>query len=126
MNLRKTMIGLLTLVAGTGTAWADPLPKTIAYYAAPTPYFDDHANDVAQLYDGFFFVIGSWDEGVSANLGISSESPAATDFQNATRRNLAHLREAGATENLLAVSFSDSAPWPSADTLLRGLHREDG
>lgn len=118
MNSRSALIWLIVLAVAATPAWAAPLPKTIAYYAGPTAYFDEHAEDVAQLYDGFFFGIGSWDEGVSTNLGLSPESPATNDFQDAVRRNLSHLRKAGVTENLLAVSFSDSAPWPSPETLL--------
>ena len=108
MSMRGTSVLLFGLVAGAVSA--APIPKIIAYSAQSNAYFDDRAEDVAQIYDGLFFVIGSWDEGVAANLSLSPEAPAATDFLEAARKNLTHLNNAGATENLLAVSFSDSAP----------------
>jgi len=93
-------------------------PKMIAYSAYPNPYFNARARDVARIYDGFFFVIGSWDEGVIADLGLGKGSPATTDWRARARENLAHLRQAGVTENLLGIHFAESAAWPSPETLL--------
>ena len=118
MTKRVGLTGIFLAVAGLVSVQAAELPKTIAYYGTPSAYFDEHADDVAQLYDGFFFNVGSWDEGVVANLGLSRESSPTTDWKEKIGRNLAHLRSAGVTENLLSVSFSDSAPWPSPETLL--------
>lgn len=96
---------------------ADNLPKMIAYSARPNAYFNQRAAEIARLYDGFFFTIGSWDEGVIANLGLG-DAPATTDWKEQARENLVHLRQAGVTENLLGVHFAQDAPWPSAATLL--------
>ena len=106
MNTRLLSSCAFLFVFSAGTLWANPLPKTLAYHASPTPYLDDHAEEVAKLYDGFFFTIGTWEEGIPANLGLSPESPASTNFQEAVRTNLTHLRKAGATESLLGVCFS--------------------
>jgi len=97
---------------------AEYAPKMIAYSAYPNPYFNERARDVARIYDGFFFVIGSWDEGVIANLGIGREEAPTTDWKERVRENLAHLRQAGVTENLIGIHFAESAPWPSPETLL--------
>ncbi|MCC6698708.1 MAG: hypothetical protein IT365_23995 [Candidatus Hydrogenedentes bacterium] len=93
-------------------------PKTIAYNASPTPYFNEHAADVARIYDGFFFTVGSWDEGAGAALGLNSTPPSPTEWKNLVRENLRHLNEAGASANLLGVHFGDSEEWPSPETLL--------
>lgn len=90
----------------------------LAYSVQPNGYFNDHAAEVARIYDGFFFVIGTWDEGVAANIGIGEATPATTDWKDRVRENLKNLRAAGVTENLLGVCFSDSGAWPSAKTLL--------
>jgi hypothetical protein len=90
----------------------------IAYSAQPNPYFNEQADQVARIYDGFFFTIGSWDEGVAANLGIPPDVKPTTDWRERARENLIHLREAGATENLLGIHFAESAAWPSPETLL--------
>ena len=56
---------------------ANDMPKVIAYSAQPNAYFNERAPDIARIYDGFFFTIGSWDEGVASNLGLP-EAPATT------------------------------------------------
>ncbi len=103
---------------------ADTLPKILDYAATPTAYFNDHAKDVARHYDGLFFTIGSWDEGVSQHLGFPPEQPPKGQWLKLARENLLHLRQAGVTENLLGISFSASAPWPSPDTLLSEKYTE--
>ena len=103
---------------------AKDMPKIIAYSARPNPYFNERAADIARIYDGFFFTIGSWDEGIAANLGLP-EAPATTDWRARARDNLVHLRQAGVTENLLGVHFAESAPWPSAETLLSAEYRQE-
>lgn len=99
-------------------------PKIIAYSAQPNPYFNEQAARIAEIYDGFFFTIGSWDEGVAANLGVPPDTPPTTQWKEQARENLAHLRQAGVTESLLGIHFSDSAPWPSPDTLLSKEYTE--
>ncbi|MEW6201342.1 MAG: hypothetical protein AB1546_05160 [bacterium] len=94
------------------------MPKMIAYSATPNPYFNDKAQEVAKIYDGFFFVIGSWDGGVIANLGLGDGTPTTTDWKEKVRENLIHLRSAGVTENLLGVYFGSDDEWPSPKTLL--------
>jgi len=100
------------------------LPKIIAYQAAPNDYFNTEADRVAQIYDGFFFNIGAWDQGIPANIGILPATPSVTDWMDRVGENLIHLNEAGVTENLLGVSFSSEAPWPSPETLLSEGYRE--
>jgi hypothetical protein len=106
----------ITLPAHAGKA--EHLPKMIAYSAQPNPYFNERASEVAKIYDGFFFVVGSWDEDVAARLGLLSDARLTSDWKEQIRENLRNLRRAGATENLLGVHFSESAPWPSPETLL--------
>jgi hypothetical protein len=92
------------------TIHAAAIPKTIAYSAVPNPYFNDHAADVARVYDGFFFVVGSWDEGVRTNIGLENDSPPTTDWAARVRENLANLNKAGVSENLLGVCFGENDP----------------
>ncbi len=99
-------------------------PPLIAYAAAPHRYFDERAERVAGLYDGLFFTLGSWDEGVADQLGLHSAEPIATAWAAAAARNLTHLRRAGAVENLLGVHFGESAPWPSPETLLPPTYQQ--
>ncbi|MBI2422684.1 MAG: hypothetical protein HYV27_07630 [Candidatus Hydrogenedentes bacterium] len=120
-------LSFLLLMAMPGLSQADaaptaarPLapPKTIAYSATPNAYFNDHAADAAQLYDGFFFVAGTWDTNATENLGLNAAPGAPVAWHDLVRENLAHLNAAGATENLLGVYFSDAGTWPSPETLL--------
>ncbi|MCA9434598.1 MAG: hypothetical protein KC978_02360 [Candidatus Omnitrophica bacterium] len=109
-------ISSILLIANPG--FSREVPKTLAYSAQPTPYFDDHADEVAEIYDGLFFTVGSWDTGVLSNLGIDGATPAQNDWKDQAARNLKNLRESGVTENLLGVSFGSSEAWPSPETLL--------
>ncbi|MBI4557927.1 MAG: hypothetical protein HY706_10125 [Candidatus Hydrogenedentes bacterium] len=113
---------LITVVMAE--ACADQPPKMLAYSAFPTPYFNDDADGVAHLYDGFFFVIGTWDEGVPNLLGLPGEPARDSRWKEQVRENLRHLRAVGVTENLLGISFSESAPWPSPQTLLEPAYTE--
>ena len=106
------------LTAALAAPAAENSPKMLAYSAAPNAYFDDHAADAARLYDGFFFVVGSWDEGVSRCLGVGEQPPSDPSWREKVKSNITRLREADATESLLGVSFGESEPWPSAETLL--------
>lgn len=98
-------------------------PAILAYSAGPHRYFDERPNAVAQLYDGLFFTVGSWDEGIANHLGLSG-SAVSTPWAGALQRNLASLCAAGVTTNLLSVHFDEAAPWPSADTLRSTTYRE--
>ncbi|MCG3200001.1 MAG: hypothetical protein GHCLOJNM_04530 [bacterium] len=119
----RNHLAILLLLLACGQGRTGEIPKTLAYYAQPNPYFNAHAEDVAKIHDGFFFVIGSWDEGVASFLGVGDQPPQKPEWRDQARENLSNLRKAGATESLLAVSFSDSAEWPSAPTLLSEDHR---
>jgi hypothetical protein len=99
-------------------ASAGEMPKKLAYSATPNSYFNERAAKVARIYDGFFFVIGTWDDGVAANLGVGPDAAPTTDWRQRVGENLAHLNRAGVTENLLGVCFGNGAPWPSPETLL--------
>lgn len=93
-------------------------PLMIAYSAFPTPYFNEHNDEVARLYDGFFFVVGAWDTGAEQQLGLKDGVASQTEWKNRVAENVLHLREAGASANFLGVCFSDNGAWPSAETLL--------
>lgn len=93
-------------------------PRTLCYSIQPNGYLDDHAAEVAKIYDGFFFTIGSWEKTAQRFLGAG---PAAAENQawvDAARRNLAALGKAGVTENFVSVYFGGDAEWPSPQTLL--------
>jgi len=90
----------------------------LAYSAQPNAYFNQRAAEIARIYDGFFFTIGSWDQGVAANLGLGPDAPPSTDWRRRAGENLSNLVKAGVTENLLGVYFGESDPWPSPETLL--------
>ncbi len=108
---------ILSAVLLGWTLHAGAMPQTIAYSASPNPYFNEHAADVAKLYDGFFFVLGTWDEGVRANIGLGEDSPPTTNWAVQARENLINLKKAGVAENLLGVCFGENDPWPSPETL---------
>ena len=118
--LRQVVLGSMLLV--TTVAFAEP--KMLAYSAQPTPYFDDNAQAVAKIYDGFFFVVGSWDTGVRDLLGFAGEAPKKPEWLQQVKTNLDHLRAAGATESLLGVYFDENGEWPSAETLLKPEYKE--
>lgn len=92
--------------------------KMICYSAFPTDYFNDHAQDVAKIYDGFFFVVGSWNDGVINRLGIDGQAPKDPAWKILLQKNLTALNKAGVTENLLGVYFPSNGEWPSPQTLL--------
>ncbi len=106
------------LMTAVCVAIGDGPPKMLAYSAGPTAYFDDHAAEVAELYDGLFFNIGSWDSGVVRCLGLPDRAVEDASWREQVKANVAHLREAGATESLLAFCFGQEEPWPSPETLL--------
>ena len=93
-------------------------PKTICYSIQPNRYLNDHAADIAKIYDGFFFSIGSWEDGPKRVLGTDGKPPEDVHWIKLARKNLAALNTAGATENFLTIYFSESAEWPSPTTLL--------
>ncbi len=110
-------VALMAVLAGTTEA-EELVPKTIAYQGQPNAYFNDHAEDVAHILDGLYFVVGSWDDGVDQRLGTPGGQAPESEWKRLVRENIAHLRAAGATENLLGVHFSSNGDWPSAPTLL--------
>ena len=118
--LRRLVVCCLLLV--TTSALAEP--KMLAYSAQPTLYFDDNAQAVAKIYDGFFFVVGSWDTGVRDLLGLPGEAPTKPEWRQKVAVNLEHLRAAGATESVLGVYFDENGEWPSAKTLLNPEYKQ--
>ena len=98
-------------------------PKMICYSTTPNTLMQEHPERVAELYDGFFFPVGSWDEGVTACIGVD-EAPTQPDWIPEARKTVTALRGAGAEQNLLGVSFGSNAPWPSAETLLSEEYTE--
>ncbi len=93
-------------------------PFTICYSAQPNGYLEEHAEAVAELYDGFFFVVGSWDDDLARLLGVDGEAARDGAWIEATRCSVSALRAAGAAENFLTVHFSRDGKWPSPETLL--------
>jgi len=53
-------------------------PRLLAYCASPNRCFDERAEEVARLYDGFFFVVGDWEQGVAAHLVATVTAPRRT------------------------------------------------
>lgn len=109
--MKLTTILLLVAVSAT----ADSGPARLCYSAQPNPYFDDHAGEVKKIYDGLFFVVGSWEQAADAFTG---SAPKRREWLAAATRNIASLRKAGVTENFLGVSFNQDGAWPSPETLL--------
>lgn len=123
MRMKGLLIGAM-MAMQLQPAAPQGVPKMIAYSVQPNTYFKERAADIARIYDGFFFTIGSWDEGVTDNLGLPPDVAPSTTWKEQARDNLAHLRAAGVTENLLGVHFGQSAPWPSPETLLSDEYRQ--
>ena len=90
----------------------------ICYSVAPNNYINDHAADVRGIYDGFFYVVGSWDTGIPRVIGVGDTPAEDGTWLPLARQNLAALREAGITTNLLGASFGGGNDWPTAETLL--------
>ncbi len=109
-----SVFGLVFLCSTIGNS----KPKTICYSIQPNRYLGDHAADIAKIYDGFYFTIGSWEDGTKRVLGIDGKPPEDANWMKLARQNLAALNKAGVTENFLTVYFGDSAEWPSPATLL--------
>ncbi|MBN1352303.1 hypothetical protein JXJ21_23100 [candidate division KSB1 bacterium] len=115
-NTWRTICGWLCAVISFSSA--HPSPKMLCYSARPNAYFNDHAQQIAKIYDGFYFTIGSWDTGVRHFIGINDSLPEDNQWQKLARENIAALKEAGVTENFLTVHFGSNDAWPSAETLL--------
>ncbi|OQB40803.1 MAG: hypothetical protein BWY06_01045 [Candidatus Latescibacteria bacterium ADurb.Bin168] len=94
------------------------IPAIICYSVSPTAYLNEHAAEIKGLYDGFFFQCGSWDSGVLANIGVGNTPATNPGWLVLARENVAALKSVGCAENLLAISFGESEPWPSPETLL--------
>jgi hypothetical protein len=88
----------------------------LAYSAQPNAYFNDHAADVAKIYDGFFFVLGEWNKSIAENIGFP-DAPATTDWKKNAAENLRNLNAAGVTDNFATVHFSKEGEWPSPENL---------
>ena len=99
---------------------AGDAPKMLCYSIQPNQYVNDHAAEISRIYDGFFYVIGSWDSGVIQNLGIDGQKAKNAAWMKAAQKNISALKKAGVTENLMGISFSGNGEWPSAETLLSG------
>lgn len=93
-------------------------PQTICYSVAPNSYLDAHAAEIKKIYDGFFFVVGSWENLTQRFVGDDVTPPQDQSWLQAVRRNIASLRAAGVTENLMGVSFNADGAWPSPNKLL--------
>ena len=91
-------------------------PGMLAYSGFPTPYLNEHAEDLRGVYDGLFFIVGDWEKGVENNLGWNG-APPSTDWRDKVAENIRHLREAGVTQNLLGAHFPDEGSWPTPDSL---------
>ncbi len=90
----------------------------ICYAMTPNAYLTDHAAELAGLYDGYYFVCGSWESGVEARLGFGMEPPADREWLNLAEDNVAALKAEGMDQNLLGVHFESNGTWPSPRALL--------
>ncbi len=94
------------------------IPAMICYSMSPNAYITEHASEVKGLYDGFFYVCGSWDGGVAKAIGVGGDAPTDPDWLPMARANVEALNREGITENLLGAYFGQDEAWPSAETLL--------
>jgi len=110
-----------------GPAESEALPagdlRTICYSVQPNAFLSEHAENVARVYDGFFFTVGSWDEGTIRLIGVE-RGPTDRSWLQVAGENIAALRAAGASENLLTVHFGESGEWPSSQTLLSNVYTD--
>jgi hypothetical protein len=112
--MRSRLPFILLLLASAASAGG---PKMIAYSASPNGYLNDHASEIARLYDGFFFGGGSWEDAVKRFEGSSGATPEARQWMEEVRQNLASLRRAGVTENLLTVHWAANGRHPRPETI---------
>ena len=70
-------------------------PHNICYSIAPNPYLDAHAADIKKIYDGFFFVVGSWENLTQRFVGAAVTPPQDQAWLQAARKNVASLCAAG-------------------------------
>ncbi len=99
-------------------------PFRICYSIQPNSYIDERADEIAKIYDGFFFNIGAWDDGSAICLGVEGSPPQDRSWWTRARRSLSALNASGVTENLLTVCFSDNGDWPCPDSLLSEPYAE--
>jgi len=92
-------------------------PRMLAYSASPSRYITAHAPQIAKLYDGLFLIVGDWDGGVAGKLATGDGTPADTEWRRLAAENARALKQAGAGESVLGVSFDENGPWPSPETL---------
>ena len=111
-----TVLSLLVALLLVGVAGAAE-PKMVCFLVQPNAYLDDHAAEVAQIYDGFFFSANTWED-AAQRLTAPQLSDENRAWLAKARTNLASLRKAGATENFLTVSFASNGEWPSKSVLL--------
>ena len=115
---RQVALIACALLAVSWSATAAHSPATLCYSAQPNAYFNDHADDIKKVYDGFFFTVGSWEKTTQRFVGVKGGRPADQAWLERARENLAALCRAGVTENFLTVYFAENGEWPSPGTLL--------
>jgi len=93
------------------------LPVMLWYCVSPNAYFSDRAADLKGLYDGYFFVLWSWDTGVANVLGTDGNAPTDPHWWPLATENAAALNAQGITENMIAVTFGSNEAWPSPELL---------
>ena len=106
------------------TAGVTAVAAMICYSMTPNTYLTEHAEDVAGIYDGFYFVVGAWDTGVRSAIGVGDEPAEDPAWLELAMENVAALRAVGATENLLGAYYGSGGEWPSPETLLSDEHTE--
>jgi hypothetical protein len=113
------LLGVTWAVTVAASAFAaDSGVRMLCYSVQPNAYLNDHAREIAGIYDGFFFPVGTWENADRRFVGEGQSPPEWKDWLDKTRVNLASLRAAGVTENFLTVCFTDNGEWPSPQTLL--------
>ena len=112
----STVLSLLVPLLLAGVAGGAEL-KTVCYSISPNDYLNDHAAEVAKLFDGFFFNVGTWEDAAQRLTGPQPPAEGQAWLAQA-RKNLASLKAAGADESLLAFCFGEDGTWPSKAALL--------
>jgi hypothetical protein len=110
------MIPVILSLCAVILSFASADPAMLAYSAFPSPYFDEHADELKGVYDGLFFIAGDWEKGLETNLGWDGKPPT-TEWRAQVAENVRNLRAAGITENLLGVHFPEEGSWPTPDSL---------
>ena len=103
------------------TAGTTAVAAMICYSVKPNQYLTHHAGEIAGIYDGFYFVVGSWNTGIPGVIGVGDAPAEDPTWLELARENVAALRAAGVTENLLGASFGSFASTIAAQVAITSV-----